>query len=102
MHMIRLDYSIATELEAILFLQLYLKYYKNGRILNHKNGSLDRFSAGLATNKQDVSWFMKYSFQTGFRPCLYEDIRPRMRSCQLRAGERFIFENFYSCLIMSR
>ena len=70
-------------------LQLCLKYYKNGKIISHRNGSPDRFSAGLAINKQDVSLFLQYSFQTGFRPCLYEDIRPRMWSSQLQASENF-------------
>ena len=60
------------ELEARL--QLYIKHCKNGRTVSHKNGSVDRSSACLATNKQDISWFMQYSFQTGFRLCLYKTL----------------------------
>ena len=71
-----------------------LKYCKNGRIVSHKNGSFDRFSAGLTTNKQCVSRFMQYSFQTDLRPCLYEDLRPTMRWDQLQARGRFTIESF--------
>ena len=63
-----------------------------------KNGSLNRISAGLAINKKDVSWVTQHRFQTGFRLCLYEDLRPMMRWGQLQASDRFTFGNFYSHL----
>ena len=96
MYAVHTNRLTTTELEARQ--QLYLKHCKNRRNIIHKNDSLDRFSEGQATDKQDVSWFMQYSFHIGFRPCLYEDLRPMMRWGQLQASERFTFENFYSHL----
>ena len=90
--------NTTTEFEAkyITAVPKILEEWKN--YISYKNGSLDRFSADLATNKQYVSWFVQYNFQTGLRPCLYENLRPTMRCGQLQASERFTFETFYSRL----